>query len=159
MHRTCPRSCYLFLMMNSYSLRCQGPWLPAGCLVNAFPGPQAPAKLLEVQTHFSASAAKQEPTSPRICLRASGVPPGWAGQPLQGGAPTAGERQSRAVPACCLKPLPYQRLPLTAETGEVPQCWDGLKRSWRTLSNGCSSACWRDPLGLCGNNAQPVPLP
>ena len=76
-------------------LRCQGPWLPAGCLVNAFPGPQAPAKLLEVQTHFSASAAKQEPTSPRICLRASGVPPGWAGQPLQGGAPTAGERQSR----------------------------------------------------------------
>ena len=39
---------------------------------NASPGPWAPAKLLEVQTHFSASAAKQEPTSPRICLRAQG---------------------------------------------------------------------------------------
>ena len=76
-------------------LRCQGPWLPAGCLVNASPGPRAQAKLLELQTHFSASAAKQEPTSPRICLRASGVPPGWAGQPRQGEAPTARERQSR----------------------------------------------------------------
>lgn len=76
-------------------LRCQGPWLPAGCLVNASPGPWAPAKLLELQTHFSASAAKQESISPRICLRASGVPPAWAGQPWQGEATTARERQSR----------------------------------------------------------------
>ena len=111
-------------------LRCQGPWLPAGCLVNASPGPRAPAKLLELQTHFSASAAKQEPISPRICLRASGVPPGWAGQPWQGEATTARERQSRVPTSQGTDPKEGKR-----------SYWGRAKNEHRLLSKRGKNVC------------------
>lgn len=54
-------------------LGCRGPLLPAACWVSASPEPEAPAKLLELQTHVSASIARlpgacqlqSQPQSPR----------------------------------------------------------------------------------------------
>lgn len=74
-------------------LRCQGPWLPEGCLVSASARQRLPAELLELQTHLPASAAKQEPASPSISLRASECPHrARARQPGVGKAPTASGR-------------------------------------------------------------------